>query len=349
MGSKQSKHRRHRHHYNRHGTNINMSGGSTTTATGTTLEQDAFIGGTGGAMIGLASGVGYMFVNALGLRNSFAIMGFAVVGGTIVGAIVCVAGALMVKSLAWLYRQLRKRTRQGMEVQLSVMTGGPSVGTTQARAAAAAAVAAQGQVQAQGGGGGGDSGSMMDEASLALQQAALAEARQERARALEDLRKYDELLAEAEARLRQALPAGAAAEGGGGGAAALAAAPPAAVPVAVHRVEGEGEGGEGGEGSSSSSSSDDASYSSAASSSSSALSSRVIPPREFFHQQPLHITLRLREVESGEDSDERTTEDDSSSYFLVEAGGIVDGDEEGDVEAPSAAGGTRRPVTPPIY
>ena len=49
-------------------------------------------------------------------------MSFAVVSGAIVGAIVCVAGAMAIRSLAWLYRQLRKRTRHDMDIQLSVMT-----------------------------------------------------------------------------------------------------------------------------------------------------------------------------------------------------------------------------------
>ncbi len=62
-----------------------------------TLEQDAAIGGTGGAMAGMVSGVGLVLTNALGLRASITILGLCVVGGTVVGALVCVSGAIVIK------------------------------------------------------------------------------------------------------------------------------------------------------------------------------------------------------------------------------------------------------------
>jgi len=291
--------------------------------TNTTFEQDATIGGAGGAVLGLASGIGYMFVNQVGLRASITLMGFAVVSGTIVGAIVCVAGAVAIKSLAWLYRQLRKRTRNGMDIQLSVMT------------AAAAA-------EAWGGGGGGGGGvrncstsststsnntntttgpvlptttptttttTTLTEESLAMQQAALDEARVERARALEDLRRYDELLAAAEQRLRLA-------GGGAAGSGATVAAEGEDVREEEVQVEEP--------------------------------QPRVMPPPDnFFQSQPVHITLRLRDM-TEEDSDSNT-EEDRDEFYLVE-----DEDEEqggGFQAAVVAAGGEGRrgTMTPPIY
>lgn len=87
MGAKLSK-RRHRHAHH---------GPETTT----TMEQDATIGGTGGAVTGLVSGVGFIFVNglheALGLRATLSVLGLCAVGGTVVGALVVVAGTLVVK------------------------------------------------------------------------------------------------------------------------------------------------------------------------------------------------------------------------------------------------------------
>lgn len=85
MGAKLSKHRRHHRHAHHH------------RAPDPTLEQDAAIGGTGGAVTGLVSGVGFVFVNALGLRASITILGLCAVGGAVVGALVCVAGTVMVK------------------------------------------------------------------------------------------------------------------------------------------------------------------------------------------------------------------------------------------------------------
>jgi hypothetical protein len=83
MGARMSK-RREAHHAHRH-------------HHGHEPTLDAAIGGTGGAVTGLVSGVGFVFVNALGLRASISILGLCVVGGTIVGALVCVAGTLVVK------------------------------------------------------------------------------------------------------------------------------------------------------------------------------------------------------------------------------------------------------------
>jgi len=296
--------------------------------TNTTFEQDAAIGGAGGAVLGLASGLGYFFVNQVGLRASITLMGFAVVSGTIVGAIVCVAGAVAIKSLAWLYRQLRKRTRHGMDIHFSVMT------------AAAAA-------EEWGGGGGGRGGGVrssnfssnttintttttgsvlpttvpttttvttttttLTEEALAMQQAALDEARVERARALEDLRRYDELLAQAEQRLRLAA---------GGAAVDTGVAPAGGGEEQEGQVQVEGP------------------------------QPRVMPPPDnFFQSQPVHITLRLRDTTEG-DSDSNTEEDRDAEFYLVE-----DEDEEqgGGLRAAVAAGGEgsrRGTTTPPIY
>ncbi len=274
MGAKHSK-PRHRHRYS-HPTN-------------TTFEQDAAIGGAGGAVVGLATGLGYMFVNAVGLRASVTLMGFAIIGGTIVGAIVCVAGTLAVKSLAWLYRQLRKRTRQGMEVQLSVVSGAMA-------------------------GGGGGSSSNNEEV-----QAALEEARGERARALEELHRYDQLLAEAEHRLRQSLPAS-------GGAAAVGARTPAAATTTTVGVPiGEEEPPH-----------------------VAPVPARVMPPPDFFQAQPVHITLRLRDhgggSTEGDSSDDNTEEGAEGSYYFVE-----DEEEGGGLAATAVGDARRRASTPPIY
>lgn len=86
------------------------------------------------------------------------------------------------RSLAWLYRQLRKRTRRGVEIQLQVIqqqqhhtrraaaatAAGRSPPTAVATATATAVPVPPGP-------------------ALTAQQAALAEARAERARALEEL------------------------------------------------------------------------------------------------------------------------------------------------------------------
>lgn len=280
--------------------------------TNTTFEQDAVIGGAGGAVLGLMSGMGYFFVNQIGLRGSITLMGFAVVSGTIVGAIVCVAGAVAIRSLAWLYRQLRKRTRHGMDIQLSVMT---------------AATAAEGR------GGGGRSGgcvrkdngstttnaspttasiptttttTSLTEEALAMQQAALDEARMERARALEDLHRYDEMLAHAEQRLRLAAGRGTAAVG--------------EVSAGERGQKGEVQ----------------------------EPQPRVIPPPDNFPSiQPVHITLRLRDTTEG-GSDSNTEEDMDTEFYLVE----YEDEELGEgLRATMTRGneGQRDSRTPPIY
>eukprot|EP00624_Nannochloropsis_granulata_P001251 evm.model.NODE_16051_length_12503_cov_36.466129.2 len=282
--------------------------------TNTTFEQDAVIGGTGGAVLGLMSGVGYFFVNQVGLRGSITLMGFAVVSGTIVGAIVCVAGAVAIRSLAWLYRQLRKRTRHDMDIQLSVMTaattaegwdaGGQSGGRVRNHSGSTTTNAnpTTGPMPTP------TTTTALMEGALAMQQAALDEARVERARALEDLRRYDELLAHAEQRLRLA---------GGRGAAA----------------EGEVSAGEGGQ---------------EGQVQVEEPQPRVIPPPDNFSSiQPVHITLRLRDMTEG-GSDSNTEEDMETEFYLVE-----DEDEElGEGLQATMAGrneAQRRTTTPPIY
>lgn len=160
--------------------------------TNTTLEQDATIGGVGGSVAGAISGIGYLFVNQVGLRSSITLLGFAVVGGAIVGAIVCIAGTLAVKSLAWLYSRLRKRARQNLAVQLAPFTTEAAASEVHNRRANS-----RGETQPTCK----KSGATLTSRELSRLEQVLETSQAERGRLLEDLRTYDSALTQLEQQL----------------------------------------------------------------------------------------------------------------------------------------------------